>query len=47
MPIYKLQRVLGHSDINTTLQYVHWLPHYQNRGEVGVDLLDPALGVAA
>jgi len=37
----------GLSAGNHTLQYVHWLPHYQNRGKVGVDLLDPALGIAA
>lgn len=39
MPTFKLQRLLGHSDIKSTLRYVHWLPHYQSRGQVGADLL--------
>lgn len=39
MPTFKLQRLLGHSNIKTTLRYVHWLPHYQNRGHIGIDLL--------
>lgn len=39
MPTFKLQRLLGHSDIKSTLRYVHWLPQYQARGQVGMDLL--------
>lgn len=45
MPIFKLQRLLGHSNIRTTLRYVHWLPHYESRGQIGIDLLAP--GVAS
>ena len=39
MPTFKLQRLLGHSDIKSTLRYVHWLPTYKNRGKLGIDLL--------
>ncbi len=39
MPAFKLQRLLGHQNLRTTLRYVHWLPHYQDRGQVGTDLL--------
>jgi len=39
MPTFKLQRLLGHSDIKSTLHYAHWLPTYQNRGRLGMDLL--------
>lgn len=39
MPAFKLQRLLGHVDMKSTLRYVHWLPTYQNRGRIGVDLL--------
>lgn len=39
MPTFKLQRLLGHVDMKSTLRYVHWLPTYQNRGRLGVDLL--------
>jgi site-specific recombinase XerD len=39
MPTFKLQRLLGHTDMKSTLRYVHWLPSYQNRGKLGMDLL--------
>ncbi len=39
MPVYQLQRLLGHQSLRTTLRYVHWLPHYQSDGGRGIDLL--------
>ncbi len=29
LPIHLLQRWLGHKDIQTTMQYIHWVPNYQ------------------
>ncbi len=26
LPIHQLQKFLGHSDINLTLRYLHWVP---------------------
>lgn len=40
MPAFKLQRLLGHQNLRSTLRYVHWLPHYRDRGQVGIDLLN-------
>lgn len=39
MPTYKLQQLLGHSDIKSTLRYVHWLPTHVQQGNLGSDLL--------
>ena len=40
MPVYQLQKLLGHQNIRTTLRYVHWLPHYQSDGGRGADLVN-------
>jgi integrase len=29
MPVHRLQRLLGHRDIHSTLRYVHWVPDYR------------------
>jgi site-specific recombinase XerD len=47
MPTFKLQRLLGHSDIKSTLHYIHWLPNYPRRGEVGADLLQWSTNTAS
>jgi site-specific recombinase XerD len=38
LQVERLQRLLGHSDIRTTLRYVHWLPSAAE-GEGALDLL--------
>ena len=37
LPIHQLQKFLGHSDIKTTMRYLHWLPESQ---ELSADLLE-------
>lgn len=33
LPVHRLQRLLGHRDIHSTLRYVHWVPDYrESRG---------------
>ena len=39
MPLNDLQHQLGHSDIRTTLRYVHWVPNYRERNRRGGDLV--------
>lgn len=39
MPVHLLQRWLGHTDIRTTLRYVHWVPAYKPGEAEGYDLL--------
>lgn len=35
MPVYQLQQMLGHSNIRTTMRYVHWIHSYkEGRGAV-------------
>lgn len=39
LPVHQLQRLLGHSDIRTTLRYVHWLPGVAEKRSPDTDLL--------
>jgi len=39
MPLAKLQQLLGHQQISTTLHYIHWLPRYKEQPGDAVDLL--------
>ena len=43
LPVHRLQRLLGHQDIHSTLRYVHWVPDYRE-GQGAHDLI-AALGV--
>jgi integrase/recombinase XerD len=38
LPVHRLQRLLGHQDIRTTLRYVHWVPDY-HEGQGAQDLI--------
>jgi site-specific recombinase XerD len=38
MPVHRLQRLLGHDSLSSTVRYVHWLPD-PGEGEGGHDLL--------
>jgi site-specific recombinase XerD len=29
LPVHRLQRLLGHQDLHSTLRYVHWVPDYR------------------
>lgn len=39
LPVHQLQYQLGHSDIHSTLRYVHWVPNYQEGRIPCADLL--------
>lgn len=43
LPVHRLQRLLGHQDIHSTLRYVHWVPDH--REGCGAHDLIAALGV--
>lgn len=38
LPVHRLQRLLGHTDIHSTLRYVHWVPDY-HEGSGAHDLI--------
>jgi len=38
LPVHRLQRLLGHSDLHSTLRYIHWVPRYRE-GEGELDLI--------
>ena len=38
LPVHRLQRLLGHSDLHSTLRYIHWVPSYRE-GEGELDLI--------
>jgi len=40
MPLAKLQQLLGHKQISTTLRYIHWLPRYKEQPGEMTHLLD-------
>ena len=44
LPVHRLQRLLGHQDIHSTLRYVHWVPDH--REGCGAHDLIAALGVS-
>lgn len=39
LPVHQLQYQLGHSDIHSTLRYVHWVPNYREGQVDCADLL--------
>lgn len=45
MPVYQLQQMLGHSNIRSTMRYVHWVHSYRE-GREGVSDLVSGLGGA-
>jgi site-specific recombinase XerD len=44
LPVHRLQRLLGHQDLHSTLRFVHWVPDYRE-GHGAHDLI-AALEVA-
>ena len=44
LPVYTLQQQLGHSDIHSTMHYVHWVAQHQSGVPPMIDLIEQ-LGV--
>jgi integrase len=40
MPVHVLQRQLGHSDLRTTMRYLHWVPDYRQGHSGNSDLIE-------
>jgi integrase/recombinase XerD len=38
LPVHRLQRLMGHQSLQSTLRYVHWVPSYRE-GEGDLDLI--------
>jgi hypothetical protein len=38
MPVHRLQWLMGHRNLQSTLRYVHWVPQYRE-GEGDADLI--------
>jgi len=38
LPVHRLQRLMGHSNLHSTLRYIHWVPSYRE-GEGELDLI--------
>ena len=38
VPVHRLQRLMGHQSLRSTLRYVHWVPSYRE-GEGDLDLI--------
>ena len=40
LPVHRLQRLMGHQNLQSTLRYVHWVPSYrEGEGEGDLDLI--------
>jgi integrase len=44
LPVHRLQRQLGHNNLQSTMRYVHWVPEQRGNGQ-GVSDLIAGLGV--
>ena len=38
LPVHRLQRLMGHQNLQSTLRYVHWVPNYRE-GQGDLDLI--------
>lgn len=38
LAVHRLQRLMGHQNLQSTLRYVHWVPRYRE-GEGDLDLI--------